>query len=76
MKFEVAVTAACKAAYWDVADYVIGRTGSNDDAWQIAHKDNLDMQARMIEPTYLCNSAGITGAARERGGEYEESTRA
>lgn len=76
MKFEAAVVAACKAAYWDVSDYVIGRAGSNDDAWQVARKDDLDARARMIEPTYLCNSAGITGAAREAGEEKESALEA
>jgi hypothetical protein len=59
MKFENAVEAATKAAYEDVADYVVGRVGRNDNDWQIAHIEDMGTQAQMIEPKYLCDSVGI-----------------
>jgi hypothetical protein len=59
MKFENAVEVATKAAYEDVADYVVGRVGRNDNDWQIAHIEDMGMQARMVEPKYLCDSVGV-----------------
>jgi hypothetical protein len=59
MKLDDAVEAACKAAYEDNADYIVGRIGRNDNDWQIAHEDDFGMQAQMIEPKFLCNSVGI-----------------
>lgn len=59
MKFEAAVEAACKAAYEDDADYIVGRVGRNDNDWQIAHGENMGAQTRMIEPKYICDSVGV-----------------